>query len=335
MCAVVGIVGTSPANVRLYDALTVLQHRGQDAAGIATAEGGQVYLKKNNGLVKDVFLAEHMRDLMGHMGIGHVRYPTADTLSSHEAQPLYVNSPYGITLSHNGNLTNAAPLKEHLFAQDRRHINTRSDSEILLNVFAHELSQQAPEILSPEHIFKAVTNLHRRCRGAYATVLMIQGFGLVAFRDPLGIRPLCFGRRETLEGQEFMVASESVALDTSGFSLEDDVQPGEVVIFEAQTGTLSRRQCADQISHHPCLFEFVYLARPDSIIDGISVYKSRLRMGNFLADKILTARPDHDIDTVIPVPDTSRSAAIQFSASTSAIPGQNAMRCDAMRCGAL
>ncbi len=313
MCAVVGIAGISPVNVRLYDGLTVLQHRGQDAAGIATTEDGRIYLHKNNGLVKDVFLDHHMRELVGNVGIGHVRYPTAGTSSSHEAQPLYVNSPYGIALSHNGNLTNAESLKKSLFAHDRRHLNTRSDSEILLNVFAHELSQQAPEVLSTEHIFRAVRNVHRRCKGAYATILMIPGFGLVAFRDPLGIRPLCFGRRETAVGTEFMVASESVALATSGFVLEDDVQPGEVVVFETETGIITRRQCAEEAHHHPCLFEFVYLARPDSIIDGISVYKSRLRMGNFLADKILRNRPQHGIDTVIPVPDTSRSAAIQVA----------------------
>lgn len=313
MCAIVGLVGTESINVRIYDALTVLQHRGQDAAGIATTDGQRIYLYKNNGLVGDVFGSENMQELVGGMGIGHVRYPTAGTSSSHEAQPLYVNSPYGIALSHNGNLTNAAELKKELFSRDRRHLNTRSDSEILLNVFAHALTQQDFERLQPEHIFQSVSTVHERCRGAYAVVGMIPGVGLFAFRDPNGIRPLVYGTRESESGTEIMVASESVALNTAGFSNITDVQPGEGILFDEATGVLSKQQCADEINHTPCIFEYVYLARPDSIIDGISVYKSRLRMGDSLARKILEERPDHGIDVVIPVPDTSRTAAIQVA----------------------
>ncbi len=313
MCGIIGIVGVEPVNVRIYDALTVLQHRGQDAAGIATTDGARIYLQKDNGLVKDVFLARHMREMVGTVGIGHVRYPTAGTSSSHEAQPLYVNSPHGIALAHNGNLTNASSLKVELFQRDRRHLNTRSDSEILLNVFAHALAQQHFETLSAEHVFIAMREVHKRCEGAYAVVALIPGFGVVAFRDPWGIRPLVFGRRETDSGEEYMFASESVALDTSGFTLIDDVAPGEAVVVETATKAVSRAQCAEKVQLSPCLFEFVYLARPDSIIEGISVYKSRLRMGDYLAKKILRMRPEHDIDVVIPVPDTSRTAAIQVA----------------------
>ena len=313
MCAIVGLVGTEPVNLRIYDALTVLQHRGQDAAGIATTDGQRIYLYKNNGLVSDVFGSENMQELMGNMGIGHVRYPTAGTSSSHEAQPLYVNSPYGIALSHNGNLTNAADLKSELFSRDRRHLNTRSDSEILLNVFAHALTQQDFEHLQPEHIFQSVSTVHHRCRGAYAVVGMIPGAGLFAFRDPNGIRPLVYGTRPSETGTEIMVASESVALNTAGFSNITDVQPGEAIFFNESSRALSKQQCSDEINHTPCIFEYVYLARPDSIIDGISVYKSRLRMGDSLARKILRERPDHGIDVIIPVPDTSRTAAIQVA----------------------
>jgi amidophosphoribosyltransferase len=254
-----------------------------------------------------------MQEMVGTVGIGHVRYPTAGTSSSHEAQPLYVNSPHGIALAHNGNLTNASSLKLELFNRDRRHLNTRSDSEILLNVFAHELAQQQFEALSAEHVFIAMREVHKRCEGAYAVVALIPGFGVVAFRDPWGIRPLVFGRRETESGDEYMFASESVALDTSGFTLIDDVAPGEAVVVETATKAVTRAQCADKVQLSPCLFEFVYLARPDSIIEGISVYKSRLRMGDYLAKKILRIRPEHDIDVVIPVPDTSRTAAIQVA----------------------
>ena len=313
MCGIVGIAGIEPVNVRLYDTLTVLQHRGQDAAGIATTRGRRIYLHKDNGLAKDVFRTRHMRELIGHMGIGHVRYPTAGTSSRHEAQPLYVNSPYGIALAHNGNLTNAEALKKELFDLDRRHINTRSDSEILLNVFAHELDKQRPERLNHENVFEAIRAVHRRCKGAYAAVAMIPGLGLIAFRDQHGIRPLSFGYRDTADGREWMVASESVALDALGFTVEGDVQPGEAIVVDLRDGTLHRRACAPPAPHTPCLFEFVYFSRPDSIMDGISVYKSRLRMGDYLAKKILKDRPDHGIDVVIPVPDTSRTAAIQVA----------------------
>ena len=313
MCGIIGIAGTEPVNTRIYDTLTVLQHRGQDAAGIATTAGTQVFLRKGNGLVKDVFRTRHMHELVGELGIGHVRYPTAGTASSSEAQPLYVNSPYGIVLGHNGNLTNADQLKDELFALDRRHLNTRSDSEILLNVLAHELSKQDIDHLQPEHIFRAVDAVHRRCRGAYATVAMIPGLGLIAFRDQYGIRPLCYGFRDGVEGREFMVASESVAIEASGFTFQADVSPGEVLVFDVRTRRLHTHQADAPPIHAPCLFEYVYLARPDSIMDGISVYKSRLRMGDYLAAKILRDRPNHQIDVVIPVPDTSRTAAIQVA----------------------
>ncbi len=313
MCAIVGIMGAEPVNQRIYDALTVLQHRGQDAAGIATTGGQRIFLHKGNGLVRDVFRMRHMRDLVGNLGIGHVRYPTAGTSTSHEAQPLYVNSPHGIALAHNGNLTNAEVLKRELFEKDRRHLNTRSDSEILLNVFAHELGQQNFQRLESQHIFAAIRAVHRRCAGAYAVVLMIPGFGLVAFRDPFGIRPLVIGRR-LLDGQiEYMVASESVALDAMGFDVMGDISAGEGVVLRNGATEVLREQCADTPRSRPCLFEFVYMARPDSIIDGISVYKSRLRMGDALARKILRDRPEHDIDVVVPVPDTSRTAALQVS----------------------
>ena len=313
MCGIVAITGFEPTNVRIYDALTVLQHRGQDAAGIATTDGERIYLRKDNGLVRDVFLPKHMRELVGNVGIGHVRYPTAGTQSSHEAQPLYVNSPWGIALAHNGNLTNAPTLKKELFTKNRRHLNTRSDSEILLNVLAHELYVQDFDELEPKHLFAAVEAVHRRCEGAYAVVALIPGFGLVAFRDPHGIRPLVLGKREVNGRIEYMFASESVALDSAGFRLVGDVAPGEAVLVETETKAVSRRQCADKPSLRPCIFEYVYLARPDSLMDGISVYKSRLRMGDTLAKKILKLRPDHDIDVVIPVPDTSRTAAIQVA----------------------
>ncbi len=313
MCGIVGIAGNEPVNTRIYDTLTVLQHRGQDAAGIATVNDGRIFLRKDNGLVKDVFRTRHMRELAGNLGIGHVRYPTAGTASSHEAQPLYVNSPYGIVLGHNGNLTNATELKNELFDLDRRHLNTRSDSEILLNVLAHELSQQDTEVLSVEHIFTAIEGVHRRCRGAYAAIAMIPGVGLIAFRDPFGIRPLSYGFRDTPQGREFMVTSESVAIEASGFSFVANVAPGEGLFFDIRTQELHSQQCAVDSTLRPCIFEFVYLARPDSIMDGISVYKSRLRMGDSLAQKILRLRPDHDIDVVIPVPDTSRTAAIQVA----------------------
>ncbi len=312
MCGIVGIVGRGRVNQAIYDALTVLQHRGQDAAGIMTCEGGRLYLRKSNGLVRDVFHTRHMLRLKGNMGIGHVRYPTAGTSSSTEAQPFYVNSPYGISLAHNGNLTNAEALKEDVYREDLRHINTDSDSEILLNVFAHELQRLGKLRIDHEDVFQAVAQVHRRVRGAYAVVAMIAGYGIVAFRDPYGIRPVVYGRRDTPEGPEYMIASESVAIDALGFEFVRDLEPGEAV-FLGLDGSFHARQCAENPQYSPCIFEFVYFARPDSIIDGISVYKSRLRMGERLAKKIKRARPDHDIDVVIPIPDTSRTAALQMS----------------------
>jgi amidophosphoribosyltransferase len=299
-------------NQDIYDALTVLQHRGQDAAGIMTCDNGYLYLRKDNGLVKDVFHTRHMLKLKGNIGIGHVRYPTAGCSSSAEAQPFYVNSPYGISLAHNGNLTNAEELKRDLYLEDLRHINTQSDSEILVNIFAHELHRQAKLRIDENDIFNAVSNVHKRCKGGYAVVSMISGYGIVAFRDPFGIRPVVFGKRETEEGTEYMVASESVALDTLGFDLIRDIEPGEAV-YISNDGELYTRQCAEKSQYSPCLFEYVYLARPDSIIDDVSVYKARLRMGEALADKIVREFPDHDIDVVIPIPDTSRTSALQMA----------------------
>ena len=312
MCGIIGIVAKSPVNQAIYDGLTVLQHRGQDAAGIMTSDGGRLHLRKDNGLVRDVFSAAHMLQLRGSLGIGHVRYPTAGCSSSAEAQPFYVNSPYGISLAHNGNLTNADSLKKDLFREDLRHINTNSDSEILLNVFAHELQRQGKLRATEEDVFEAVRGVHRRCRGAYAAVAMITGYGIVAFRDPYGIRPLVIGRRQTDEGVEYMAASESVAVDALGFEVMRDVEPGEAVFFDVR-GNFAAQQCADHPVHSPCIFEYVYFARPDSIIDEISVYKARLRMGEKLANKILRVFPEHDIDVVIPIPDTSRTAALQLS----------------------
>jgi len=312
MCGIVGIVGKGPVNQSLYDALLVLQHRGQDAAGIVTCEGEKLHLRKDNGLVRDVFRTRHMIKLRGGMGIGHVRYPTAGLSSSAEAQPFYVNSPYGIVLAHNGNLTNAEDLKRDLFVEDLRHLNTESDSEILLNIFAHELQIQGKLRIDEQDMFRAVGGVHRRCRGGYAAVAMIPGFGICGFRDPHGIRPLVYGKRETVEGTEYMIASESVALDTLGFKLIADVAPGESVFIDA-TGRLYTKQCAEQPVLSPCIFEFVYFARPDSIIDNISVHKARLRMGKKLAAKIQREWKNHDIDVVIPVPETSRTAALQVA----------------------
>ncbi|MAL96862.1 MAG: amidophosphoribosyltransferase [Alteromonadaceae bacterium] len=312
MCGIVGIVGTSNVNQTLYDALTVLQHRGQDAAGIVTFENERFFLRKDNGLVRDVFRTRHMRRLVGNVGIGHVRYPTAGSSSSAEAQPFYVNSPYGITLAHNGNLTNAVDLSQDLFRTDLRHINTTSDSEVLLNVFAHELQKQGKLSPTKDEIFTAVRAVHKRCRGAYAVIAMITGYGIVGFRDPNGIRPACYGVKETPEGNEYMIASESVALTASGFRVIRDIAPGEAVYVETD-GKLYTEQCAENPELHPCLFEQVYFARPDSIIDGISVYKARLRMGETLAEKVLREFPEHDIDVVIPIPDPSRTSALQLA----------------------
>jgi amidophosphoribosyltransferase len=312
MCGIVGIAASRSINQDLYDALTMLQHRGQDAAGIVTVDKGELFLRKENGLVRDVFGQHHMLRLKGHIGIGHVRYPTAGCASSAEAQPFYVNSPYGISLSHNGNLTNAEELRIALYVEDRRHLNTNSDSEILLNVLASELARVGSLRLSDEDIFESIAGLHQRCRGAYACTAMIQGFGLVGFRDPFGIRPVVYGRRESSTGIEYMIASESVALDMLGFELIGDIAPGEAVCI-SNDGKLTKRQCAENPQCTPCIFEHVYLARPDSIIDDIYVYKARLRMGDHLAHKIMRIWPDHDIDVVIPVPDTSRTAAMQLA----------------------
>ncbi|MFA6163702.1 MAG: amidophosphoribosyltransferase [Methylobacter sp.] len=312
MCGIAAIVSHQTVNQDLYDALTVLQHRGQDAAGIVTCENGRLHLRKENGLARDVFTNAQMLKLKGNMGIAHVRYPTAGCTSSAEAQPFYVNSPFGLTLAHNGNLTNTEELKKALFVEDQRHINTDSDSEVLLNVFAHELQSLGKLHLSVDDVFQAVSGVHRRCRGAYAVVIMIAGFGILGFRDPHGIRPIVFGERKTEQGSEFMIASESVALDVLGFDLIRDLEPGEAVFVE-ESGALHTKQCAEQIDHCPCIFEYVYFARPDSIIDHISVYKARLRMGEKLAKKVLRDWPDHDIDVVIPIPDTSRTAALQMA----------------------
>ncbi len=312
MCGIVGIVAHRPVNQAIYDALTVLQHRGQDAAGISTDDDGTLCSRKALGLVRDVFQERHMLRLQGNVGIGHTRYPTAGCSSSSESQPFYVNSPYGICLAHNGNLTNAVELKELLVNHDHRHLNTGSDTEALLNVFADELQRQNGRNLTPKAVFAAVAGVHRRCRGGYAVVAMIIGHGIVAFRDPDGIRPVCLGRRDTPQGPEWIVASESVALDALDFELVRDILPGEAVFIEPN-GRLHSHPCGGPRSYTPCIFEFVYFARPDSIIDRISVYKARLRMGERLAEKILRERPDHDIDVVIPIPDSSRTSALEVA----------------------
>lgn len=312
MCGIVGIVGKSPVNQSIYDGLTVLQHRGQDAAGIVTISNNTFRLRKANGLVKDVFERRHMERLSGNIGLGHVRYPTAGSSSSAEAQPFYVNSPFGIAAAHNGNLTNAKELQESLFKEARRHINTTSDSEVLLNVFAHALTSCTAISLQPEDIFKAVSETHRRCRGAYAVMSLIIGHGLVAFRDPYGIRPLVLGRREGVDGVEYMVASESVALDVVGFEFMRDVAPGEAV-YITEDGELFTQQCADNPVHCPCIFEFVYFARPDSTMDGISVYAARVHMGRKLGEKIKKDWSDLDIDVVIPIPETSNDIALEIA----------------------
>jgi amidophosphoribosyltransferase len=298
----------------LYDGLLLLQHRGQDAAGIVTSEGATFHMHKGSGYVRDVFRTRNMRDLKGNLGIGHCRYPTAGSASSElESQPFYVNSPFGITLAHNGNLTNSEALKKELFQLDFRHVNTNSDSEVLLNVFALELERAAHHArLDANAIFTAVAGVHRRCRGAYAIVAIIAGYGLVAFRDPFGIRPLIIGANEAMGGTEYIVASESVALEALGFSVLRDVAPGEAVYID-QTGQFHARQCAPNAVLAPCIFEFVYLARPDSMIDGTSVYESRLHMGEQLAKKIRGMPEAADVDVVIPIPDSSRPSALQLA----------------------
>jgi amidophosphoribosyltransferase len=314
MCGILGVVSHDPVNQLLYDGLLVLQHRGQDAAGIVTANGANFHTHKGPGMVRDVFRTRNMRVLTGHAGIAHTRYPTAGSAwSTAEAQPFYVNSPFGIVLGHNGNLTNTEHLKSDLFKLDLRHVNTNSDSEVLLNVLAHELQASSNNYkLDPSTIFAAVSGVHKRCRGAYAVVAMIAGYGLLAFRDPFGIRPLVFGRCDSERGTEYLVASESVALDTLGFELVRDVGPGEAIFIDLD-GNFYNAQCAPNASLNPCIFEFVYLARPDSVIDGISVYETRLRMGESLGDKIRRDYSHLDIDVVIPIPDSSRPAAMQLS----------------------
>ncbi len=313
MCGVVGIVSAQPVNQGLYNALTVLQHRGQDAAGIVTwSEEHGLKQRKSNGLVRDVFRQRHMDRLKGHVGIGHVRYPTAGGARSSEAQPFYVNSPYGICLAHNGNLTNYDELADMLIREDRRHLATNSDSEVLLNVFAHELQTRVNGNPTPDNVFDAVEAVHRRCKGGYAIVAMIIGFGIVAFRDPHGIRPLILGERGSGGSRDYMVASESVALDALQFERVRDLRPGECIYVE-NDGVLNSRDHPGEIRHTPCIFEYVYFARPDSILDDLSVYKTRLRMGEQLAGKIVRDFPDHDIDVVIPIPDTSSTSALQVA----------------------
>ena len=312
MCGVVGIVSSKPVNQAIYDALTVMQHRGQDAAGIVTWGKRGLKQRRSNGLVRDVFRHRHMLRLRGKVGIGHVRYPTAGGSKSAEAQPFYVNSPYGICLAHNGNLTNHDELAELLINEDRRHLSTDSDSEVLLNVFAHELHIRANGHPTPDQVFDAVEALHKRCKGGYAVVALIVGHGIVAFRDPNGIRPLVVGERKSGDSTDYMVASESVALDVLQFDRLRDLKPGETIYIE-NAGRLHSREHRGKVRHTPCIFEYVYFARPDSILDDISVYKARLRMGEQLAGKVVREFPDHDIDVVIPIPDTSRTAALQVA----------------------
>ena len=316
MCGIIGIWSHEPVNQAIYDGLTMLQHRGQDACGIATSDGNRLCLHKGNGLVRDVFHSpDIMRGLQGSMGIGHVRYPTNGGYNADEAQPFYVSSPYGITLAHNGQLVNSRELREQLFHDELRHLNTDSDSEVLLNVLAEELQRAGGLRLDVEQLFAAMGRLFARCRGGYAATALIAGRGVLAFRDPNGIRPLVLGQR-THPGRrpEYAFASESAATDFLGFDLVGDLAPGEVVYINTE-GRVHRQICAADAATHPrsCVFEYVYLARPDSIMDGISVYKARLRMGELLAERILAARPDHDIDVVIPVPDTSRTSALPLS----------------------
>jgi len=314
MCGIVGVVATAPVNQLLYDALQLLQHRGQDAAGIATANGNTFHMYKGNGLARDVFRTRNMRSLPGNSGIAQVRYPTAGSATNaEEAQPFYVNAPFGLTLVHNGNLTNAESLKDEMFRIDRRHINTNSDSEVLLNVLAHELQLASEGLcLDPQAIFKAVGGVYRRARGSYAVAAQIAGYGMLAFRDPCGIRPLCLGAQETDAGTEYMVASESVALEGLGFRFLRDVAPGEAVFVDLD-GRFYSERCAPTPSLNPCIFEYVYLARPDSVIDGVSVYGARLRLGEYLAARVRRALRAGEIDVVIPIPDSSRPAAMELA----------------------
>jgi amidophosphoribosyltransferase len=315
MCGLVGILGNNPVNQALYDGLTVVQHRGQDSAGIITSDGDRVFLRKDNGLVRDVFHTRHMMQLSGNMGLGHVRYPTAGSDSRAEAQPFYVNSPFGIALGHNGNLTNADQLRDELFKQDLRQLNTSSDSEILLNIFAHELREAIGESklrAAPEDVFNAISGVFKRCKGAYAVIAMVVGVGIVAFRDSCGIRPLVYGTQETDKGISHMFASESVAMDVIDYDLVRDINPGEAMLID-MNGNVHAHQCVSNAIISPCIFEYVYLARPDSILDKIPVYQTRINMGRRLGEKLKENWPDHDIDTVIPVPDTSRTSALEMA----------------------
>ena len=315
MCGIVAVYGINQAVHDIYESLTVLQHRGQDASGILTNYDGKIALRKSLGLVRDGFSYRHINRLKGNLGIGHVRYPTAGHAdSSAEAQPFYVNSPYGIGLAHNGNLINSSKLKSNLFSEDLRHINTKSDSEILLNIFAHELQLHGKDTFTPDDVFYAVAGVHRRVKGAYSVVALIADRGIVAFRDPMGIRPLCFGERKVNGKKEIMVASESVALDSNGYKLIRDVSPGEAIFIDTE-GKMHTRLCSDKTSHTPCIFEYVYFARPDTILDGISVYRARMKMGQNLAKKIRKEWKEYDIDVVMPIPDTSRIAALELSIS--------------------
>jgi amidophosphoribosyltransferase len=316
MCGILGVVARSPVNQLLYDGLLLLQHRGQDAAGIVTAERNSFHMYKQPGMVRDVFRTRNMRSLPGNIGIAHCRYPTAGSaFSSAEAQPFYVNSPFGIVLGHNGNLTNSEALKDEMFRTDLRHINTGSDSEVLVNVLAHELEKASVKLrLEPPAIFAAVSQVHRRVRGAYAVVAMIAGAGVLAFRDPFGIRPAVIGYNETAGGgTEYLIASESVAVDANGFRVLRDIAPGEAVFID-EDGRLHSQQCAAHPSLNPCIFEYVYLARPDSVMDGASVYESRLNMGEALAQKIRQKHHGLQVDVVIPIPDSSRPSALQLAA---------------------
>ena len=314
MCGIVGVISKTPVNQLIYDALLLLQHRGQDAAGIVTMQGTKCFMHKARGMVRDVFRTRNMRALPGVVGLGQVRYPTAgNAYSEEEAQPFYVNAPFGIVLVHNGNLTNAQALKKELFDVDRRHINTESDTEVLINILAHEIEQAVrDQPLTPEVVFNAVTAVHRRLRGSYAVVALIAGHGLLAFRDPFGIRPLCFGVGESADGSEVMIASESVALEGTGHKLTRDVAPGEAIFVDLD-GRIHARQCAEQPTLNPCMFEFVYLARPDSVMDGISVYQARLNLGETLAQRLISTMPPNEIDVVIPIPESSRPSAMQLA----------------------
>ena len=314
MCGVIGALSLHPVNQEIYDALTILQHRGQDAAGIMTYDISEdrVFLRKSNGLVRDVIREPHIVHLKGTMGIGHVRYPTAGSSSSSESQPFYVNSPYGLSIVHNGNLVNSESLASDLMETDLRHLNTHSDSEVLLNIFAFELQKCGKKELTPEALFEAITHVHRRVKGAYAAIIMINGYGLLAFRDPYGIRPLVYGQRKNEISSDFMFASETIPLDALGYKLMGDVKPGEAVFIDLR-GKVHRQICTPNAQLSPCIFEFIYLARPDSVIDNIPVYRARLNMGRRLANKILKLHSDHDIDVVIPIPDTSRTAALPLA----------------------